>query len=37
MINWRYVGGATGLQLLRPEGDGAVRQLHPDAVRRDDA
>ncbi len=25
MINWRYVGGATGLQLLRPDVHGAVR------------
>ena len=28
IINWRYVGGATGLQLLRPPATGAVRQLH---------
>ena len=28
MINWRYVGGATGLQLLRPAAAGAVRHLH---------
>ena len=34
MINWRYVGGATGLQLLRPDGDRALRQLHAHAVRR---
>ena len=33
MVNWRYVGGATGLQLLRPD-VGAVRQ-HAHAVRGD--
>ena len=37
MVNWRYVGGATGLQLLRPGGDGALRQLYAHAVRGDGA
>jgi branched-chain amino acid transport system permease protein len=34
IINWRYAGGATGLQLLRPR-SGAVPILHDDAVRGD--
>ena len=36
-INWRYAGGATGLQLLRPPPICAVRVLHHDAVRGDGA
>ena len=34
VMNWRFVGGAAGIQLQRPPGDGAVRQLREDAVLR---
>ena len=37
MINWRYVGGATGLQLLRPQVIAPFDDLHAHAVRGDGA
>ena len=33
IINWKFVGGATGIQIAAPAGDAAVRLLHQDAVR----
>ena len=35
VINWRYVGGATGAAAPAPGRDCAVRHLHADAVRGD--